>query len=59
MELAIKSKEIFPSAEIRSLSDAEIDQVDGGSAGLAVGAVLIAAVVITLWQVHNYQKSKS
>ena len=59
MELAIKSKEIFPSAEIRSLSDAEIDQVDGGSAGLAAGAVLIVAVVIFLWQYHNYQNSKS
>ena len=46
MELAIKSKEIFPSAEIRSLNDAEIDQVDGGYAG-----VLIAVVVI--WTVHQ------
>ena len=59
MELAIKSKEIFPSAEIRSLSDAEIDQVDGGSAGAAVGVVVIVAVAILLWQYHNYVNSKS
>jgi hypothetical protein len=46
MELAIKSKEIFPSAEIRSLSDAEIDQADGGYAGVAIAIVVI-------WTVHQ------
>ena len=43
MALTIKSNEIFPSAAIRPLSDAEIDHVNGGAIhllGVAAGALL-------------------
>ena len=54
MALTIKSKEIFPSAVIRPLSDAEIDHVNGGAihlVGVAAGALLGAAGLVILYKV--------
>jgi hypothetical protein len=47
MECAIKSEEIFPSAEIRPLSDAELDHVEGGLLWI-VPATLAAIAILHL-----------
>ena len=54
MAVTIKSMELFPSAEIRPLSDAEIDHVNGGAIhllGVAAGALLGAAGFVILYKV--------
>jgi hypothetical protein len=54
MQPTIKSGEIFPSAEFRPLSDAEIDHVDGGVIFL-VPLVVATAVAVFLF---NQQRSQ-
>jgi len=48
MKFAIKSEEIFPSAMIRPLSDAEIDCVEGGVYQLSKGVAALVSLLARL-----------